>query len=149
MSWTIALGAGAVIAYLLHDDDPDHHDVVEATYDALNEAAPADATVYADHVDHAPNPHTAVDGLEKIPDVVVKSGIGNSMLIEVETADSLENSPAEAKEQLIDFSKRGYRRILVVPKQHEDAAREFADKIEDDLPGEYYLAAPGTVANLL
>jgi hypothetical protein len=149
MSWTLLLGGAAAAGLLLHDSDPDHHDVVEETYEQLKSESPANAKVFADHVDGAPNPRGEVEGLDHVPDVVVKSGAANSLLVEVETKDSLTNSASEAKQQLQDFSKSGYRRILVVPKEDSDKAKEFADNIEDDLSGEYYLSTPKKVTELL
>jgi len=149
MSWTLLLGGATAVGLLLHDSDPDHDDVVETTYEQLKGASPENAKVFADHVDDAPNPRGEVDGLDHVPDVVVKSRVANSLLVEVETEDALENSPTEAKQQLQDFSKSGYRRVLVVPQAHSESAEEFAEKVEDDLPGEYYLSTPKKVTQLL
>lgn len=148
MSWTLLLG-GAAVGLLLHESDPDHDDVVETTYEQLKKASRANAKVFVDHVDGAPNPRGEVDGLDHVPDVVVRSGAANSLLVEVETGASLKNSPTEAKRQLQDFSKSGYRRVLVVPKADSDTAEEFAGKVEDDLPGRYYLSTPKQVTELL
>lgn len=147
-----AVVAGGLIgAAILWQSSPmDHDETVQATYDELNAVVPADATVYADHIDGAPNPHGEVKGLTHVPDVVVKAGSANSLIIEVETADSLENSRSEARSQLKDFSTPGYRRMLVVPPSEEDkeAVTSFLEEF-DTLSGELYLAAPETAPDYL
>lgn len=107
----------------------DHGETVEATYDELVSAVPEDATVYVDHHDGAPNPNGEVSALTHVPDLVVKAGSANSLIIEVETTDSLENSRSDARSQLEDFSTPGYRRMLVVPPSEEDTevVEEFLD----------------------
>lgn len=150
----IAIGAlGLLGLKLLSGSDPEHHDVVEETYESLEGATPNSATVYADHLPDrdVPHPRNAVDGLTHIPDVVVKSGITNSLLVEVETATSLADSPTEAKRQLADFSKQGYRRLLVVPEgqENDDAVQKFVADIEGSIDGDIHLTAPSSVATYL
>lgn len=151
----VAIAAGTAIgAKILSKSDKNHHDVVEDTYDAIEPQLPPDASIYADHLSHrdeVESPHGVVDGLTHVPDVVVKSGISNSLLIEVETADSLAENGHDAKSQLEDFSKSGYRRVLVVQQGKSDveAVRAFLDEIEDDLDGKMHVANPETVPKLL
>lgn len=151
----VALAAGTAIgAKILSNSEKDHDEVVADTYDALEPELPPDASIYADHLDNRDDidtPHGVVDGLTHVPDVVVKSGVSNSLLIEVETADSLADNGADAKSQLDDFSKPGYRRVLVFQKGKSDveAVRAFLDEIEDELDGQMHVAHPETVPNLL
>jgi len=149
----VLAGVGVAALYeLLSESEPrDHNAVVADVYNRLDEAAPSNASVYADHVDAAPNPHGEVGGVEEhIPDVVVKSGVANSLIIEVETASSLESDAAEARSQLREFSTPGYRRALVVEAatSDEDSVREFVESL-DGLDGEVYFVKPEDVTNLL
>ncbi|ELK56219.1 MULTISPECIES: hypothetical protein [Haloferax] len=156
MVWQIAVAAGgiALASKVLGESSADHHDVVEQTYDALVDEVPETATVYADHLSHRdkiPNPEGEIDGLTRIPDVVVKSGYANSLIIEVETADSLQNEPSEALEQIQDFSVSGYRRVLVVPNGKSDAEEleGFIEQYDEQISGKYYVSTPGDVAEFL
>lgn len=156
MVWQIAVGVGAlaVANEILGESSADHHDVVEQTHDALVDEVPESATVYADHLSHRdeiPNPEGEVDGLTHIPDVVVKSGFANSLIIEVETADSLQNEPSDALSQMQDFSVSGYRRVLVVPDGKTDAEEleTFVEQYDDQIPGKYYVATPDDVSKFL
>lgn len=153
MAWQAVAAVGALAwgaKKLLGSSDLDHDETVQATYDALVDAVPADATVYADHITDGPNPRSAVPGLSHVPDVVVKAGSVNNLIVEVETADSLEQARATARQQVAAFSKRGYRRILVVPpgKEDVDAVREFLEEFAD-LDGQLYLSDPDSVTQFL
>jgi len=148
VSWTIAAGAVAVSAWLL-SGEPEHGDVVDATYDELASEVAASATVYADHVDDAPNSEAEIDGVSHVPDVIVKSAVDNNLVIEVETEGGLEDDPQHALEQLNDFSTAGYRRLLVVPEAHAEAGEAFVEEYGDELSGQYYLASPATVTEFL
>lgn len=141
----VAVGYGAL--KLLGSSEVDHDDVVEESYTKLAQAAPHDATIYADHIDTGPNPRGEIDGLSRIPDLVVKSGIANSLIVEVETAESLIEEAADARAQLVDFSTSGYRRVLVVPD--DETAVEAARELVADIEGTVHLANPGTVEELL
>lgn len=156
MVWQLVVAGVSVFVGLkyLSESEKSHDEVVEETYNRLSEATPNDATVYADHLTHrsdVPNPDGKVDGVSKVPDVVVKSTQSNSLIVEVETADSLAERPAKAKAQLQDFSTAGYRRVLAVPEGKSDveAVREFLGAIEDDLNGKIYLATPDDVTEFL
>lgn len=147
----VVVGGAALYSIFKESEPRDHDDVVADVYERLDGTAPSNAKVFADHVDHAPNPHGEVGGVDKhVPDVVVKSGLANSLIIEVETADSLERDAAEARSQLREFSTPGYRRVVVVEAatSDEDSVREFVDSL-DDLDGEVYFAKPETVSELL
>lgn len=144
--------AALALKEMLSSTDADHDTVVENTYDALEGQLPADANIYADHLSHRSeidNPRGEVEDLTHVPDVVVKAGSVNSLLIEVETGKSLAEKGADAKEQLDDFRKSGYRCVLVVP---EDAATLEGNDTHvegfDQLEG-VYVRTPSTVADLL
>ncbi|WP_277556232.1 hypothetical protein [Halobaculum limi] len=156
MVWQIAAaGVGLAIANKIRGESvADHHDVVEQTHDALVDEVPESANLYADHLSHRdeiPNPEGEVDGLTHIPDVVVKSGFANSLIIEVETADSLQNEPAAAVLQMQNFSVSGYRRVLVVPDGKGDAEEleTFVEEYDNQIPGKYYVATPDEVSEFL
>lgn len=156
MVWPYIIGA-AGIGYLLSRSDKDHDDVVEETLEQLEDAAADDATIFADHVDRDDIPNTRGafthldDEPDHHPDVVVKSGIDNSLIVEVETGDALENNGGEAKDQIDDFSISGYRRVLVVPGADFDSkhVKEFSEDLDEQLSGNVYLATPSGVTDLL
>lgn len=140
------------LAYkLLTAGSMDHDETVQATYDALEPAVSAHASVYADHIDDGENPRNEIGGLSHVPDLIVKSGVDTNLIIEVETADSLKANPAAAESQLRDFSTPGYRRVLVVPPSQEEAesVKSFIADEFDALPGKLYLATPEGVVEYL
>lgn len=153
------LTAAAVLAgaAIIFDTDEDHDDVVQKTADNLEPKLSEHASLYADHIgDEYPNPRGAFNDIENapddhIPDVVVKSGQENSLIIEVETGGAIDVNSAEAKSQIEDFSIPGYRRVLVVPDADFDAAHvdEFEDQLGEEIDGELYFATPSGVVELL
>lgn len=157
MVWPALVVGAAGVGYLLSRTDKDHDDVVEETLDELEAVAPSDATLYADHVDRddIPNTRGAFTHLDHdpdhYPDVVLKSGLENSLIVEVETGDAIENNGSEAKSQIDDFAISGYRRVLVVPGADFDAkhVNEFSDDLDDELSGNVYVATPSGVTDLL
>ena len=150
MVWQAVIAGG--IAYgLLKSRTLSHDETVQSTYDALQDQVSSDATIYADHIDDAENPRGEVSGLDKVPDIVVKSRLDNNLIVEVETADSLSDRRSEAREQLRDFSKSSYRRVLVMPPSQEDhdAVKEFVQTEFEELDGELYAATPEGVTDYL
>lgn len=145
------LVAAGVVYKLLSSGSMDHDATVQATYDTLVDNVHSHATVYADHIDAGPNPRGEVDGLRHIPDLVVKSGVDNSLIVEVETADSLANRKDEALSQLRDFSTAGYRRVLVIPpsEQDEESVTAFLEREFDRINGRVYLATPTGITEYL
>lgn len=128
-----------------------HDKAVQKAYDKLSAAANADTTVYADHISDGPSPNGAVTGIEGIPDLVVKSGTQNSLLIEVETAKSIDENPVHAKQQLYRFQKRGYRRVLAVPAGDEklNGVQQWVGTIDEELDGNLWAVRADSVHDLL
>ena len=74
------------------------------------------ASVYVDHVDDdvtADGNCAGVLDAEYIPDLIVQDFAGPSLVVEVETAQSLSDEPAHAAAQLSAFATPGYTRVLV------------------------------------
>ena len=157
MVWQYVIGGALVGAAILLDSDEDHHDVVQQTVNNLEPELPEHASLYADHLGNDyPNPRGAFTGIDNapedhIPDVVVTSGIKNNLIIEVETGDSIKESSSAAKSQIDDFSIPGYRRALVVPGADFDAVHvdEFEEHLDEEIDGEFYVATPEGVVDLL
>lgn len=157
MVWPYIVAGAAGLGYLLSKSDKDHDDVVEETLEQLEAASAGDATIYADHVDREdiPNTRGAFTHLDHDPDhhpdVVVQSGIDNSLIVEVETGSALEDNGSKAKSQMDDFSISGYRRVLVVPDADFDSkhVNEFSDDLDEQLSGNVYVATPSGVTDLL
>lgn len=148
MAWQYAVAAGlgalgvkALLSELSHDE------TVQATYDRLERAATRDATVYADHIDDGPNPRGELDSVDHIPDIIVKAGSANNLIVEVETVDALREARVEARSQMRAFRKQGYRRVLVVPSGQADD--EAVTSFIEDSEGVLNVATPKTIADLL
>lgn len=69
----------------------------------------------------------------------------------METGDSIARDGSEAKSQLEDFGIPGYRRVLVVPDADFEAieVNDFAEQVDADISGEFYVATPTGVSDLL
>lgn len=152
MIWEAVAVVGAIVvgARLLWPSRLDHDETIQRTYDILEKNVPTDATVYADHIADGPNPRGELDGVNHVPDVIVKSRRANCLIIEVETAASLSANYSKARTQVQGLRKRGYRRVLLVPSGEttSDPVRSFVEEF-DSLDGELYLATPDSVCNLL
>jgi hypothetical protein len=150
MVWQYAV-AGAVIYKALSAGEMDHDETVQATYETLSREVSSHATVYADHITDGENPRGEIDGLTHVPDLIVKSGVDTNLIVEVETAASLESNPGEAESQLRDFSTSGYRRVLVIPPSESEAesVESFIENEFDAMPGKLYMATPDGVTEYL
>lgn len=128
-----------------------HDKAVKEAYNNLTYVAAQDTTVYADHISAGPSPRGTVEGVEGVPDIVVKSGSQNNLLVEIETAQSIENNPVHAANQLKDFSKKGYRRVLAVHSSdaNTELVRDWISSIDKKLEGELHSARTDNVHNLL
>lgn len=144
--------AGLAVGVKVVDElfsDADHDTVVRDTFAELEREVPANANLYVDHIyDDKPNPRTGLQkfDLEHVPDIVVRSGAANNLIIEVETEDTLDG---EALDQLDEFRLQGYRRVLVVPDGNSEAVSEFEADLDDEVPGVINVATPDTVTELL
>lgn len=117
----------------------------------LSRAAAEDRVVYADHISIGPSPHGTVDLSCGVPDLVVKSGSQNSLLVEVKTAAPIGSNPTHATNQLAGFRKQGYCRAIVLPAtdSNSDTVTEWIDAAEQELDGELVAARSDTGHNLL
>lgn len=123
-----AYGAVKGIEYLTTTE---HDRALKKAYKVADKYTDSSATIFVDHVTDQPTPHGAVDGLTQVPDMVIR---GNpdvpNVIVEVETADSLDRAYADARSQLEDFRTRGYRRLLVVPSDALEAAETLAGAVD-------------------
>jgi len=143
-------GTVAAVAVLdrLSSTEKDHDDVLEDTYQAVESAAASRSSIYVDHinVDADGNPRSALPGEDHILDLVLTGFADNNLVVEVETADTLDQT---ALDQLADFSTKGYRRVLVVP---DGAVDDGAQLLEDTATGDrerVVVCGPTDVADLL
>lgn len=141
----VAYGGAKAVEYL---NTSEHDRALKKTYKQLESAA-SDATIYVDHidVDAAGNPEGVLD-INRVPDLILHNQQSANLVVEVETADSLQDARAEARAQLQAFASPGYRRVLVVP----EGASEVAVNAVQDWPideDNIYVANPSTVADAL
>lgn len=149
---TALLGVTGLYALLkLLSGEANHDDVLQDAAWNLDRYLPADSTLYADHIDEYKNPHTVVQdlNLDHVPDIVVRSGSASNLIVEVETASSLENSGYEAIQQLEAFGTRGYKNVLIVPDTGNRIVDEFGNRIDREVNGRVYVATPSSIVNLL
>lgn len=111
-----------------------HENTIKSTVKRLHRARD-DGDLLAAHVDDRRlDGHTASfaqsHDLDHIPDIVLRGFNDPNLVIEVEDADSLQNDPGDAREQLREFRITGYKRVLLVPSDATDAAAELADEVD-------------------
>ncbi|WP_338756525.1 hypothetical protein V9T20_12940 (plasmid) [Halobacterium salinarum] len=134
MSWTVVAGgllALKALDELLSETDADHNDVLRDAYEHVEQATTEKASIYVDHlnVDADGNPRDATPGDDHVPDLVVSQYHGQSLVIEVETGDTLDGS---AKSQLEDFKTPSYKRVLVVPDAAVSDGTAFLEEFQGD-----------------
>jgi len=143
---TLALGA---LHELLSDSDADHHDVLEDTYETVARETAETTSIYVDHIDDRVdadgNTRTATPGSNHRPDLVVSGFADRNLVVEVETADTLDG---DAESQLEDFKTQGYTRALVVPDGTVDGGTQFLDGLDADTEN-VVVTEPSSVADLL
>jgi len=141
------IAAGYVLDQL-SQSNKDHDDVLKDTYQAVSQAAAADSSLYVDHidVDAAGNPRSATPGTDHVPDLVLTGFADNSIVVEVETGDSLNG---DALDQLEDFSKPGYTRALVVPDSVVDDGIQFIEEYTDAATANIVVCGPSDTPKLL
>lgn len=89
---------------------PKHDKVVKETAKKLDRYSSNKGTIYADHISRYETPEI-INGHR--PDVVLNDFEKPSVVVEVETAGTLDD---KALEQLQAIKKPGHKRFLVVPK---------------------------------
>ncbi|WP_135306302.1 hypothetical protein [Haloarcula amylovorans] len=147
----LAIAGTVAAAYVLNrlsKSDRDHDDVLEETYHAVEAAVSTNASIYVDHidVDAEGNTRSATPGNDHVPDLVVKSFADNNIVVEVETGDSLDG---DALDQLEDFAKPGYTRVLVVPDSAVDDGVHLIEEFTDGSTENIVVCGPSDVAKLL
>jgi hypothetical protein len=152
MSLGTAIGAGIALKVLhdaLSDTEASHDDVLEDAYHHAVEHTSPRANIYVDHirdrdeVEATQNPKGVLPNTSHVPDLVVQDFETVNLIVEVETADTLDQ---DAVDQLDDFTTSGHRRILVVPDAALDDGAEFIDDSFDD---DVYVAGPTDLEEFL
>jgi hypothetical protein len=144
---------GGIALKMLHDaladTEADHDDVLEEAYHTVEGAAEPGTDVYVDHindrtgVDADGTTHNEVPNTTRVPDLVAKGFLDTNLIVEVETATTLD---ADAVEQLDDFTTKGYTRALIVP---EGAVEDGIHFVDEELEGEVYVTEPSSLPELL
>lgn len=140
----IAVG-GKLIADAL-DEPPEHDELLEDTYDAIEAAVDDELELPTDHgVGDDTDDTLSIDGIEGRPDLVLKGFEVRNTIIEVETADAIENRRGHVIEQIEGFRTNGYSRLLVVPDDAVEAAKELVEEIG----GTVHVRTPGGVVGFV
>ena len=140
----LALIGGAAV--LDHISTSKHDRLLKRTYKTANRNTSSDADLYTDHINprHAAgNTDGVVDGIDGIPDLIVQD-FPTNLIIEVEDAKGLKH-PQRVIEQVDGFSKRGAKRVLVVPDAEETLT--VANEIAAEVDGSVTVETPNSLAN--
>ncbi|ATW88210.1 hypothetical protein halTADL_1440 [Halohasta litchfieldiae] len=139
------LVGAAVVSWLTSDSEPKHDELLEQTYNAVDDATDDSVAIGAEHGVGDGEGTRDIDGINGWPDMAV-TGFGvSSLLVEVESSDALAEKPEKVIEQVDGFQKNGYRRVIVVHSSLVDAAEELVDEIN----GKVHVKTPKRVIDLL
>jgi hypothetical protein len=133
----------------LSDTEASHNDVLEEAYESVAGEVSQSTNVFVDHINDRRGvnadgtPHSEVPNTERVPDLVVSGFSDRNLVVEVETASTIDQT---AVEQLDDFSTPGYTRVLVVPEQAVDDGHQL---VSDNLDGDVYVSGADSVSNFL
>lgn len=113
--------AGGVLGSAIGSYEEKHEKIVRETHYTLAEQTSSVAKLYVDHIDpdgaEPGNTQNVLDGVNGKPDIIVTDPVTKNLIIEVETWKGILDDQQHALEQLEDFRKRGYKRLLVVPEE--------------------------------
>lgn len=146
----IAVGAVALGAKALLDrtQSNEHERLVQATYDTLQQEGPeANILVDDNDIGGTGNPEGVLP-TDMVPDLILHAQETANLVIEVETETGLRDNEDHAEEQLEAFAAAGYRRVLVVPEDALEIAREASRDWSIDTE-DVQLATPSTVHKAL
>jgi|GEM_PF-4751308 len=141
--------AGAAIASWLDSQEAETDDGLSEHNRALlrgaravnqiaDEAGGRSASLYLAHLDNTQYDIDAADGntrnvlsaIDGDPDLIYSDvgGPTGNMIVEVETAQSLETQKSHTLEQLEDYRLNGYQTVLAMPAGQREAAEEFVEE---------------------
>lgn len=142
------LALGGAVKAIEYVTTSTHDRVLKKCHKAAVRATSDAATVYVDHINaDTESPAGVVADIDGVPDLIVNEPHGRSLIVEVETASSLQDQPGHAAEQLEDFATPGFKRVLAVPDDAEDVANAFVE--EYDFGDAVVVATPGDVPTLV
>jgi len=125
---------GGVVGGAFGSHEEKHQELIRQTHYTLVEQTSPNAKHYVDHIDpensEAGNTQNVLDGVSGKPDIIVTDPGNMNLVIEVETWEGIQNDPQHALEQLEDFRKRGYQRLLVAPEEEMDEIVGWVDRHE-------------------
>jgi len=129
------------------DEPPEHDDILEDTYAAIEAELDDDIETATDHGEGEEDADggLAVDDIEGRPDLVISGFAVSNLIIEVETTDVIEKDQSHVIEQVSGFKKNGYTRVLVVPSDAVDTAEELVEEID----GTVHVRTPNSVVEMV
>lgn len=147
--------AGAAVGGWLLSQEGDHDATLRAAFHAANDATGPDARLYVDHVDpdaaQPLAPGALLEDVDGSPDMVVITGDGTSLVVEVETPEQFESEPDAVLQRLADARAEGFRRVVVVPEGALDDAADWLQARTDDgdVAGDLTVTSPAGIADEL
>lgn len=148
------VAAGGIALYGLHrlirGSEKDHMNVLEDAYRSLDDATEK-GTLYLAHQDEVDidtdnHPKGELPDTDHVPDIIYTRFEGASLVVEVETGDTLDS---DALAQLEDFSTPGYKRVLVVPDSAVEDGIQFLKETADGNRQEALVCGPSELPEAL
>ena len=125
---------GGLIGGAFGSHEERHQEVIRQTHYTLLEQTSENATHYVDHIDpdgsEPGNTQNVLDGVNGKPDLIVTDPGNMNLIIEAETWPGIQDDEQHALEQLEDFRKRGYKRLLVAPEEDIEEVTEWVETQE-------------------
>jgi hypothetical protein len=125
---------GGLVGGAFGSHEERHQELIRQTHYTLSEQTSENATHYVDHIDpdgcEPGNTQNVLDGVDGKPDLIVTDPGNMNLIIEAETWNGIQNDQQHALEQLEDFRKRGYKRLLVTPEEDIEQVTEWVENQE-------------------
>ncbi len=132
-----------------------HQAVLRETHSTLLEQTSHSAKLYIDHINpdgaEPGNTQNVLEGVDGKPDLIVTDPHTKNLIVEVETWEGIQDDPEHALNQLEDFRKQGYKRLLVVPEDEIESVYGWVDDHEQrgNIEGpELTIASPNRLEEL-
>ncbi|WP_415380474.1 hypothetical protein [Halosimplex sp. TS25] len=93
-----------------------HDRVVKQTFNTVDRHTDESASIYVDHVDDEVDADGNAQGVldtAQVPDLIVEGFDNKNLIVEVDTAEALEDDLVDCAAQIRDFAMPGYKRVLV------------------------------------
>lgn len=145
--------AGAAVGGWLLSQEDTHDATLRRAFYAVAGATGPEARLYVEGIDPDAakplSPGALLDDVDAAPDMVVVTGDGTGLVVEVTTLADVESDPDAVLARLEDVRAADFRRVLVVPDGAVEAVGEWLHEQQDEgtLAGSMTVTTPAGLAD--